>query len=139
MDMNVGVLDHYNVSTRKLKETVQFYEDVLGFTNGPRPAFNFPGAMHIKFRKRRNKRDRQIIDAIKTEIFERIEEGAFSGTGKSCNDYKLAGISSAGRPRHGGPLTLSPGGGACWGCAGPRGISQRCAASPGCLRPGVSS
>ena len=25
------VLDHYNVSTRKLKETVQFYEDVLGF------------------------------------------------------------------------------------------------------------
>ena len=44
MDMSVGVLDHYNVSTRKLKETVQFYEDVLGFTNGPRPPFNFPGA-----------------------------------------------------------------------------------------------
>ena len=39
MDMNVGLLDHYNVSTRKLKETVQFYEDVLGFTNGARPAF----------------------------------------------------------------------------------------------------
>ena len=44
MQMSVGVLDHYNVSTRKLKETVQFYEDVLGFTNGPRPPFNFPGA-----------------------------------------------------------------------------------------------
>ncbi len=44
MDMNVGVLDHYNVSTRKLKETVQFYEDILGFVNGPRPPFNFPGA-----------------------------------------------------------------------------------------------
>jgi catechol 2,3-dioxygenase-like lactoylglutathione lyase family enzyme len=44
MDMSVGVLDHYNVSTRKLKETVQFYEDVLGFENGPRPPFNFPGA-----------------------------------------------------------------------------------------------
>lgn len=44
MDMSVGVLDHYNVSTRKLKETVQFYEDVLGFVNGPRPQFNFPGA-----------------------------------------------------------------------------------------------
>jgi catechol 2,3-dioxygenase-like lactoylglutathione lyase family enzyme len=44
MDMSVGVLDHYNVSTRKLKETVQFYEDVLGFVNGPRPPFNFPGA-----------------------------------------------------------------------------------------------
>jgi len=44
MDMSVGVLDHYNISTRKLKETVQFYEDVLGMKNGPRPPFNFPGA-----------------------------------------------------------------------------------------------
>jgi catechol 2,3-dioxygenase-like lactoylglutathione lyase family enzyme len=44
MAMNVGLLDHYNVSTRKLKETVKFYEDVLGFENGPRPPFNFPGA-----------------------------------------------------------------------------------------------
>ena len=44
MDMSVGVLDHYNVSTRKLPETIQFYEDVLGFKNGPRPPFNFPGA-----------------------------------------------------------------------------------------------
>jgi catechol 2,3-dioxygenase-like lactoylglutathione lyase family enzyme len=44
MTMSVGVLDHYNVSTRKLKETIQFYEDVLGFTNGPRPPFSFPGA-----------------------------------------------------------------------------------------------
>ena len=38
MKMSVGVLDHYNVSTRKLNETVRFYEDVLGFMNGPRPA-----------------------------------------------------------------------------------------------------
>jgi catechol 2,3-dioxygenase-like lactoylglutathione lyase family enzyme len=44
MEMSVGVLDHYNVSTRKLKETVEFYEDVLGFVNGPRPEFDFPGA-----------------------------------------------------------------------------------------------
>jgi catechol 2,3-dioxygenase-like lactoylglutathione lyase family enzyme len=44
MEMSVGVLDHYNVSTHKLEETVQFYEDVLRFVNGPRPQFNFPGA-----------------------------------------------------------------------------------------------
>ena len=44
MAMSVGVLDHYNVSTRKLAETIRFYEDVLGFKNGPRPPFNFPGA-----------------------------------------------------------------------------------------------
>jgi len=44
MTMSVGLLDHYNVSTRILKETVLFYEDVLGFTNGARPPFTFPGA-----------------------------------------------------------------------------------------------
>ena len=44
MSMNVGMLDHYNVSTRKLQETVKFYESVLGFVNGPRPPFTFPGA-----------------------------------------------------------------------------------------------
>ena len=30
MAINVGLLDHYNVSTRNLKDTVKFYEDVLG-------------------------------------------------------------------------------------------------------------
>ena len=44
MSMSVGVLDHYNVSTRNLADTVRFYEDVLGFVNGPRPPFDFPGA-----------------------------------------------------------------------------------------------
>ena len=28
MEMSVGALDHYNVSTRKLKETLQFYEEI---------------------------------------------------------------------------------------------------------------
>ena len=44
MSMSVGTLDHYNVSTRKLQETVKFYESVLGLVNGPRPPFDFPGA-----------------------------------------------------------------------------------------------
>jgi catechol 2,3-dioxygenase-like lactoylglutathione lyase family enzyme len=44
MSMSVGVLDHYNVSTRKLGDTVHFYEDILGLVNGPRPPFDFPGA-----------------------------------------------------------------------------------------------
>jgi catechol 2,3-dioxygenase-like lactoylglutathione lyase family enzyme len=44
MNINIGLLDHYNVSTRKLGETIRFYEDVLGFENGPRPPFDFPGA-----------------------------------------------------------------------------------------------
>ena len=44
MSMSVGVLDHYNVSTRKLGDTIRFYEEILGFENGPRPPFDFPGA-----------------------------------------------------------------------------------------------
>jgi catechol 2,3-dioxygenase-like lactoylglutathione lyase family enzyme len=44
MSMSVGVLDHYNVSTRNLRDTVRFYEDILGLVNGPRPPFDFPGA-----------------------------------------------------------------------------------------------
>jgi catechol 2,3-dioxygenase-like lactoylglutathione lyase family enzyme len=44
MNMRVGVLDHYNVSTRELGATIRFYEGVLGLVNGPRPPFDFPGA-----------------------------------------------------------------------------------------------
>ena len=30
MGMSVGVLDHFNIRTRKLADTVRFYEDDLG-------------------------------------------------------------------------------------------------------------
>jgi catechol 2,3-dioxygenase-like lactoylglutathione lyase family enzyme len=42
--VSVGVLDHYNIRTRKFPETVHFYEDILGLENGARPNFSFPGA-----------------------------------------------------------------------------------------------
>jgi len=44
MGVSVGVLDHFNIRTGKLAETVRFYEDVLGLEKGPRPNFAFPGA-----------------------------------------------------------------------------------------------
>ena len=44
MGMSVGVLDHFNIRTRNLAETVRFYEDILGLEKGPRPNFAFPGA-----------------------------------------------------------------------------------------------
>ncbi|EZP67757.1 MULTISPECIES: VOC family protein [Sphingomonadaceae] len=42
--MDVGLLDHYNILTRKLDETVRFYERALGMRSGPRPPFDVPGA-----------------------------------------------------------------------------------------------
>ena len=42
--MGVGMLDHFNIRTRKLDDTVRFYEDILGLQNGDRPNFSFPGA-----------------------------------------------------------------------------------------------
>ncbi|MGJ4931222.1 VOC family protein [Bradyrhizobium sp. HKCCYLS2038] len=44
MGVSVGVLDHFNIRTRNLQETIRFYEDVLGLENGARPNFAFPGA-----------------------------------------------------------------------------------------------
>ncbi|MDP3692341.1 VOC family protein [Bradyrhizobium sp.] len=44
MGMSVGVLDHFNIRTRKLDDTVRFYEDILGLEKGARPDFAFPGA-----------------------------------------------------------------------------------------------
>src|SRR6202048_1482890 len=44
MGVSVGVLDHFNIRTRKLADTVRFYEDVLGLEKGARPNFSFPGA-----------------------------------------------------------------------------------------------
>jgi catechol 2,3-dioxygenase-like lactoylglutathione lyase family enzyme len=42
--MSVGMLDHFNIRTRRLADTVKFYEDILGLQNGDRPNFSFPGA-----------------------------------------------------------------------------------------------
>lgn len=42
--MSLGLLDHFNIRTDRLDDTVQFYRDVLGLTVGERPNFSFPGA-----------------------------------------------------------------------------------------------
>ena len=42
--MLVDRLEHYNIVTEKLDETVAFYVDVVGLVNGHRPDFEFPGS-----------------------------------------------------------------------------------------------
>lgn len=42
--MAIDRLDHYSICTSKLEETRRFYVDVVGLTDGRRPAFDFPGA-----------------------------------------------------------------------------------------------
>jgi len=42
--MGVGMLDHFNIRTRKLDDTVSFYRDILGLENGERRKLRCPGA-----------------------------------------------------------------------------------------------
>ena len=42
--MALAQLDHVNIRTANLSAMVDFYERVLGLTNGARPPFGFPGA-----------------------------------------------------------------------------------------------
>lgn len=50
MKMSVGVLDHYNVSTKKLAETVLFYESVLGFHQRAPSSVQLPGRVALQLR-----------------------------------------------------------------------------------------
>ena len=42
--MAVKSLDHVNIRTSKAGETIKFYTEILDFSEGFRPPFNFPGA-----------------------------------------------------------------------------------------------
>jgi len=43
--MTINSLDHYNIETARLEETVEFYTEVLGLTRGYRPSsIPIPGA-----------------------------------------------------------------------------------------------
>ena len=42
--MGIKGLDHVNMNTSNMKDTMSFYTDLLDFTDGFRPPFDFPGA-----------------------------------------------------------------------------------------------
>jgi catechol 2,3-dioxygenase-like lactoylglutathione lyase family enzyme len=71
MGMSVGVLDHFNIRTRKLDDTVRFYEDVMGLEKGPRPNFAFPGAWMYS----EGKAVVHIVDISKTDEPQKADSG----------------------------------------------------------------
>lgn len=82
MGVSVGVLDHFNIRTRNLGETVRFYEDVLGLEKGPRPNFVFPGAWMYS----EGKAVVHLVDISKTDEPQKPDSGvvhhvAFVSTG----------------------------------------------------------
>jgi catechol 2,3-dioxygenase-like lactoylglutathione lyase family enzyme len=90
--MGVGVLDHYNLRTRKFKETVHFYEDILGLENGARPNFSFPGAWIYS----EGKPVIHLVDLSPTEEAQKPDSGvvhhiAFVSRGFNEMKQRLAG------------------------------------------------
>jgi len=80
--MSVGLLDHFNIRTRKLADTVRFYEDVLDLKNGDRPNFAFPGAWMYS----EGKPVVHIVDISKTDEQQKPDSGvvhhvAFASSG----------------------------------------------------------
>ena len=71
MGMSVGVLDHFNIRTRKLADTVRFYEDILGLEKGARPDFAFPGAWMYS----EGKAVVHLVDISKTEEPQKPDSG----------------------------------------------------------------
>ena len=71
MGMSVGVLDHFNIRTRHLDDTVRFYEDVMGLEKGPRPNFAFPGAWMYS----EGKAVVHIVDISKTDEPQKPDSG----------------------------------------------------------------
>jgi catechol 2,3-dioxygenase-like lactoylglutathione lyase family enzyme len=42
--MGATAMNHFTILTDDVRGTVRFYHEMLGLTEGPRPAFDFPGA-----------------------------------------------------------------------------------------------
>ena len=96
MNMSVGVLDHFNIRTRNLGETVRFYEDILVLEKGPRPNFAFPGAWMYS----EGKAVVHLVDISKTDEAQKPDSGvvhhvAFASTGFSGMQQRLKSRATA--------------------------------------------
>src|SRR3981189_3140082 len=88
--MSVGVLDHFNIRTRKLADTVRFYEDVLGLEKGARPNFAFPGAwMYSEGKPVARLVELSTIDAPQKPDSGVVHHVAFISTGFAGMQHRL--------------------------------------------------
>jgi catechol 2,3-dioxygenase-like lactoylglutathione lyase family enzyme len=89
--MSVGLLDHFNIRTAKLGETVRFYEEVLDLTKGDRPNFAFPGAWMYS----EGKPVVHLVDIAQTSEQQKPDSGvvhhvAFASRGFAGMKHRLA-------------------------------------------------
>ena len=83
MGVSVGVLDHFNIRTRKLADTVRFYEDIMGLEKGARPNFAFPGAWMYS----EGKAVVHLVDISKTEEPQKPDSGVVHHVAFASRDF----------------------------------------------------
>jgi catechol 2,3-dioxygenase-like lactoylglutathione lyase family enzyme len=81
--MSIGMLDHFNIRTRKLDDTVRFYQDVLGLTKGARPNFAFPGAWMYS----EGKPVVHLVDISKTDEPQKPDSGVVHHVAFASRDF----------------------------------------------------
>ena len=84
MGVSVGVLDHFNIRTRNLAETVRFYEDIMGLEKGARPNFAFPGAWMYS----EGKAVVHLVDISKTDEPQKPDSGVVHHIAFASRDFR---------------------------------------------------
>ena len=88
--MPIVRLDHINVRTHQLDTMIEWYTRVLGFTQGARPDFRFPGAwMYIDDTPMVHLVDALGNKGVGAEKSLKIEHFAFSANNKDEFEKKL--------------------------------------------------
>src|SRR3981189_1253975 len=90
MGVSLGVLDHFNIRTRNLTDTVRFYEDILGLEKGVCPKLALPGAWIYS----EGKAVVHLVDISKTDEPQKPDSGvvhhvAFASTGFAGMQQRL--------------------------------------------------
>jgi len=77
--MPATAMNHFTILTDDVAKNVEFYRDLLGLTNGPRPPFEFPGAWLYAG-------DEPILHVIGGRPSEELRAGVIDHMAFSAND-----------------------------------------------------